>query len=47
MAKIYENVGELTGRTPLAEIKRIEKRDGIKARVLVKLEYFNPRRVLP
>ncbi|MEE0419585.1 MAG: cysteine synthase A [Lachnospiraceae bacterium] len=42
MAKIYENVGELTGRTPLAEIKRIEKRDGLKARVLVKLEYFNP-----
>ena len=42
MAKIYENVGELTGKTPLAEIKRIEKKDGLKARVLVKLEYFNP-----
>lgn len=42
MAKIYENVGELTGRTPLAEIKRIEKMEGLKARVLVKLEYFNP-----
>lgn len=42
MAKIYENVLELTGRTPLAEVKKLEQSQGLKARLLVKLEYFNP-----
>ena len=42
MAAIYKNVTELIGRTPLLEITRIEKEKELRARVLVKLEYFNP-----
>lgn len=42
MSKIYENSLELIGNTPLVEVKNIEKAKGLKARVLVKLEYFNP-----
>lgn len=42
MAKIYENLTELIGNTPLMEVKGIEKKENLKARVLVKLEYFNP-----
>lgn len=40
--KIYKGMEELIGRTPLLEIVRIEKSEGLKARVLVKLELFNP-----
>lgn len=40
--KIYTSVTELIGNTPLFEIKNIEKEKDLKARVLVKLEYFNP-----
>lgn len=40
--KIYESVTELIGRTPLLEVKNLEKELGLRARVLVKLEYFNP-----
>lgn len=40
--KIYENVTELIGKTPLMEVKNLEKELGLRARVLVKLEYFNP-----
>lgn len=40
--KIYENVTELIGKTPLMEVKNLEKEFGLRARVLVKLEYFNP-----
>lgn len=40
--KIYENVTELIGRTPLLEVRGIEKDLELKAKVLVKLEYFNP-----
>ena len=39
---IYRNITELVGRTPLLEVSNIEKELGLKARVLVKLEYFNP-----
>lgn len=39
---IYKSVTELVGRTPLLEVGNIEKEAGLKARVLVKLEYFNP-----
>lgn len=39
---IYRNVTELIGRTPLMEIPNITKELGLKARVLVKLELFNP-----
>ena len=42
MAKIYKNVAELVGRTPLFEVSNIERKLDLKARVLVKLEYFNP-----
>ncbi len=40
--KIYDNVTQLIGRTPLMEVKNLEKEKNLKARVLVKLEYFNP-----
>ena len=42
MAKIYKGALELIGHTPLMEIVNIEKELGLKARVLVKLEYLNP-----
>lgn len=42
MSKIYQSITELIGRTPLVELKRLEAQDGLKAKVLVKLEYFNP-----
>lgn len=42
MSKIYESSIELIGKTPLLEVKRIEKKLGLKAKVLVKLEYLNP-----
>jgi len=42
MSKIYKSTLELIGNTPLVEITNIEKKLGLKATVLVKLEYFNP-----
>lgn len=42
MKKIYKNLTELIGHTPLMEVEAIEKLEDLKARVLVKLEYFNP-----
>ena len=42
MARIYNSILELVGNTPLLEIKNYEKKHGIDARILVKLEYFNP-----
>ena len=42
MARIYGSAAELIGGTPLVEFKNIEKELGVKARVLAKLEYFNP-----
>ncbi len=42
MAKIYKSATELIGNTPLVEVTNIEKELGLKATVLVKLEYFNP-----
>ena len=39
--KIYTSVQELIGRTPLMEIRNIEREEGLEARVLVKLEYLN------
>ncbi len=42
MSKIYKSAVELIGNTPLLELTNIEKARGLKARVLVKLEYFNP-----
>ena len=42
MAKIYGSVAELTGHTPLMEVRNIEKAEGLEARLLIKLEYLNP-----
>ena len=42
MAGIYQSVTELIGRTPLLEVKNLEKELNLQVRVLVKLEYFNP-----
>ena len=42
MSKIYSSLTELIGATPLLEVKNIEKAEGLQARLLVKLESFNP-----
>lgn len=42
MGRIYQSITELVGRTPLLEVKNIEKEFQLEARVLAKLEYFNP-----
>ena len=42
MANIYQNLTELIGNTPLLEIKNIEQAENLKARLFVKIEYFNP-----
>lgn len=40
--KVYESVDQLVGHTPLLELKRVEEAHGVSARILGKLEYFNP-----
>lgn len=42
MSNIYKSVQELVGHTPLMELTRIEKEYNLAAKILVKLEYFNP-----
>lgn len=42
MSGIYQGTLDLIGNTPLVEVKNIEQKYGLKARVLVKLEYLNP-----
>ena len=42
MSNIYTSIDQTVGHTPLLELTNIEKKLGLKARVLVKLEYFNP-----
>ena len=42
MAAVYTSADQLIGRTPLLELTHIEKAEGLAARVLAKLEYFNP-----
>lgn len=42
MGKIYTSLDQLIGGTPLMELKNIEKKYGLKARLLAKLEYLNP-----
>ena len=42
MAAIYTSVDQLIGHTPLLELSNIERDQDLKARILVKLEYFNP-----
>lgn len=40
--KVYESVDQLVGHTPLLELKHVEEAHGVSARILGKLEYFNP-----
>ena len=42
MATIYQSLTELIGRTPLLELRNIEKAENLQAKLIVKLEYFNP-----
>ena len=42
MSRIYTSADQLIGGTPLLELSHIEKKENLKAKVLVKLEYFNP-----
>ena len=42
MSKIFTSADQLIGKTPLLELSNIEKAEGLEARVLAKLEYFNP-----
>lgn len=42
MAKIYNSITELVGKTPLVELKQIELSEGLEAKIVAKLEYFNP-----
>ena len=42
MSNIYTSADQLIGKTPLLELTHIEKEEGLEARVLGKLEYFNP-----
>ena len=42
MANIYTSADQLIGRTPLLELSHIEQAEGLEARLLAKLEYFNP-----
>ena len=42
MTRVYESVAELVGNTPLVHLGKIEKEYGLKAKLLAKVEYFNP-----
>ena len=42
MSRIFTSVDQLIGKTPLLELTRLEKEEKLEARLLVKLEYFNP-----
>ena len=42
MGYIYTSADQMIGRTPLLELSRLEREEGLEARILAKLEYFNP-----
>lgn len=42
MAKIYDSILDLVGKTPLVELKRIEEKEGLQAKLIAKVESFNP-----
>ncbi|HHT05641.1 MAG TPA: pyridoxal-phosphate dependent enzyme, partial [Hydrogenispora sp.] len=42
MSKVYRNITDLIGRTPLLQLVNFEKKHGLQATVIGKLEYFNP-----
>lgn len=42
MSQIYNNITELIGKTPLVRLEEIEKQENLQAKLLVKVEFFNP-----
>lgn len=42
MARVYDSIQELIGKTPLVRLKNIEKKYGLKAKIIGKFEFFNP-----
>ena len=42
MSNIYKSADQLIGKTPLLELTHIEKKYDLKAKIVAKLEYFNP-----
>lgn len=42
MSNVYTSISQLVGHTPLVELTKYEKKHGLKAKILAKLEYFNP-----
>ena len=42
MAKVYDRILDLVGKTPLVELKRIEEKEGLQAKLIAKVESFNP-----
>lgn len=42
MAKVYNSILDLVGKTPLVELKRIEEKEGLQAKLIAKVESFNP-----
>ena len=42
MSKIYTSADQLIGKTPLLELTHLEREEGLEAKILAKLEYFNP-----
>lgn len=42
MAKVYDSILDLVGKTPLVELKRIEEKEGLQAKLIAKVECFNP-----
>ena len=42
MAKVYDSILDLVGKTPLVELRRIEEKEGLQAKLIAKVESFNP-----
>ena len=42
MAKVYDRILYIVGKTPLVELKRIEEKEGLQAKLIAKVESFNP-----
>ena len=42
MNKVYNNLSELVGKTPLVALKRYQENEGVKSNIIAKVEYFNP-----
>ena len=42
MAKVYDSILDLVGKTPLVELKRIDEKEGLQAKLIAKVESFNP-----